>query len=206
MLLILFLSSLHEHFQASGSKVQNNSTPFPSSIPSIYAYPPDPFPAVTSFVASSSKTYHLDLAHIPTNPRPPPNSPVPKVTIRDAFATYLAPRPHIRAIFVGTRRTDPHGEKLTFFDPTDHGWPKFMRIHPVIDWKLAEIWQFLRADEIRGKEGQEKLDWCTLYDEGYTSLGGTNDTVPNPRLRMEDGRYKPAWEMDDDGEERLGRD
>ena len=81
-----------------------------------------------------------------------------------------------------------------------------MRIHPVIDWKLAEIWHFLRADEIRGQEGQEKLDWCALYDEGYTSLGGTNDTVPNPRLRTEEGGYKPAWDLEDDGEERLGRD
>jgi FAD synthetase len=42
----------------------------------------------------------------------------------------------VKAILVGTRRTDPHGEHLTHFDPTDSGWPAFVRIHPVIKVKL----------------------------------------------------------------------
>lgn len=60
--------------------------------------------------------------------------------MRDAFASYLQDKPGIKAIFVGTRRTDPHGEHLGFFDETDRGWPPFMRVHPVIDWHYAEIW------------------------------------------------------------------
>jgi FAD synthetase len=28
--------------------------------------------------------------------------------------------------------------KLKHFDPTDAGWPDFMRIHPVIDWHYSE--------------------------------------------------------------------
>ncbi|KKY27507.1 putative fad [Phaeomoniella chlamydospora] len=205
VLLILFLSSLHAHLRKTNS-------PFPSSIPSIYAYPPDPFSSVTSFVESSSKTYHLDLAHIPTNPRPSPSSSssAAKVSIRDAFESYLRPRPHIRAIFVGTRRTDPHGSNLTFFDPTDHGWPQFMRIHPVIDWKLAEIWGFLRAKEFL----HSGVTYCDLYDQGYTSLGGRGDTLPNPLLKIgqgnDEGRrsdgYRPAYELEEDGVERLGRE
>ena len=53
-----------------------------------------------------------------------------------------AGRRDVRAIFVGTRRTDPHGERLTHFDRTDvdRGWPDFMRVHPVIDWHYVEIW------------------------------------------------------------------
>ena len=43
-------------------------------------------------------------------------------------------------MLVGTRRTDPHGDVLTHFDPTDRGWPPFMRVHPVIDWHYREIW------------------------------------------------------------------
>ena len=46
----------------------------------------------------------------------------------------------MQAIFVGTRRTDPHGGQLTWFDKTDHGWPAFVRCHPVIDWRYVEIW------------------------------------------------------------------
>ncbi len=41
-------------------------------------------------------------------------------------------------------------------------------------------------------------------------MGGTDDTHPNPALRVEglDGAisYKPAYELEEDREERLGRD
>lgn len=60
--------------------------------------------------------------------------------MKDAFRDYLADYPEVKAIFVGTRRTDPNGQELTHFDRTDHGWPDFMRIHPVIDWHYVEIW------------------------------------------------------------------
>jgi FAD synthetase len=110
---------------------------------------------------------------------------------------------------------------LTHFDRTDHGWPDFVRIHPVIDWHYAEIWAFIRHIGIK---------YCSLYDDGYTSLGGTNDTHPNPKLRTQgtklscdattttdDGdageggenfgiSYRPAYELVEDNEERLGRD
>ena len=83
-----------------------------------------------------------------------------------------------------------------------------MRVHPVIDWHYVEIWGFIR---------HLGVEYCPLYDEGYTSLGGTNDTHPNPKLRVkskagdgegnvdEGSRYKPAYELIDDEEERLGR-
>lgn len=54
------------------------------------------------------------------------------------------------------------------------------------------------------------MPYCELYDLGYTSLGGTTDTHPNPALRTvgEDGEvvYRPAYELKDDHLERLGRD
>lgn len=62
--------------------------------------------------------------------------------MKEAFATYLSGHPEVEAIFVGTRRTDPHGGKLSEagFDMTDGGWPRFMRVHPVIGWHYAEVW------------------------------------------------------------------
>lgn len=129
--------------------------------------------------------------------------------MREAFASYLQDHPQIQAIFVGTRRTDPHGAKLTSFDPTDGGWPKFVRIHPVIDWHYADIWSFVRGVGV---------EYCELYDMGYTSLGGTDDTHPNPALAIKSNgssaddyeqgvvRYRPAYELVEDEEERLGRD
>jgi FAD synthetase len=60
--------------------------------------------------------------------------------MRPALEAYLGEKPAVKAIFVGTRRTDPHGKFLKHFDPTDKDWPQFMRVHPVIDWHYAEIW------------------------------------------------------------------
>ncbi|EEH18424.1 hypothetical protein PABG_00987 [Paracoccidioides brasiliensis Pb03] len=204
VMLILFLASLHPFPAATKTATSDNrkksstSSP-PSTIPAIYAQPHHPFRSVEDFVASSSHAYHLSLVCYTTNP--------PHATIRSAFTSYLSLHPQIRAIFVGTRRTDPHGEKLTHFDRTDHGWPDFMRIHPVIDWHYAEIWAFIR---------HLGIEYCPLYDEGYTSLGGMNDTHPNPKLQIRDqdsdddqhrkARYRPAYELMDDEEERLGRD
>jgi FAD synthetase len=245
VLLILYLAVLHTHFSQQQQTKQhrrkdNNEAaetplPFPKSIPSIYAKPPDPFPAVTNFVDYSSQLYHLDLKHISTNPgpnktqrshsNPPLTHPPPKfddleldhdlpvkpiVSFRDAFALYLAKNPQVKAIFVGTRRTDPHGGHLTHFDATDHNWPTFMRVHPVIDWHLEEIWCFLRSPHLKDLGSGGPLQYCSMYDEGYTSLGGVNDTVRNPHLKYHDEqgeeRYRPAYEMKKDEGERLGRE
>ena len=226
VMLILFLSSLHQQEKEKEQQQQqqqqqqqpsepssNTPTttptfePHPKTIPAIYAQPPHPFSSVESFVESSSRLYHLALTRCITAP--------PAKTIRSAFASYLDLHPQIRAIFVGTRRTDPHGASLTHFDKTDHGWPDFMRIHPVVDWHYAEIWAFIR---------HLGIDYCPLYDEGYTSLGGTDDTHPNPMLLRKTSAsasnggggsrngdssqkksYRPAYELMDDDEERLGR-
>jgi hypothetical protein len=82
---------------------------------------------VDRFVDYSVSAYALDLARY-------------AMPMKLAFETYLCERPLVKAILVGTRRTDPHGGQLTSFDETDHGWPSFMRVHPVIDWHYAEIW------------------------------------------------------------------
>lgn len=105
-----------------------------------------------------------------------------------------------------------------------------MRCHPVIDWHYAEIWTVSR-DHLHGWRGCGRNEWrgrdvtdvagvgaqfirhlgipyCELYDQGYTSLGGTTDTHPNPALRAEgqEARFRPAYELEMDEEERLGRD
>lgn len=39
------------------------------------------------------------------------------------------------------------------------------------------------------------LPYCSLYDQGYTSLGKIDDTLPNPALAKPDrpGEYYPAY-------------
>ncbi|KAK9374299.1 uncharacterized protein V1513DRAFT_446641 [Lipomyces chichibuensis] len=179
-MLVLLLASLHYH-----------SSQFPPQrIHTVYVHSLSAFPEVDAFVNDCATLYSLDLIRLPT-------------PMKAAFQKFLDAKPDIKAIMVGTRRTDPNGADLTYFDETDHGWPKFMRVHPVIDWHYAEVWQFLRELDIK---------YCILYDLGYTSLGGTTDTHPNPALLMERGvdstgeqSFKPAYTLIDDDKERWGR-
>ena len=116
-----------ETLHATRQQQSSCSQTFPKHLKSIYIQSAHPFPQVESFVQSSSSYYHLNLY----------TSSLP---MKAAFTEYLRRDPQVRAIFVGTRRTDPHGGALTHFDETDRGWPKFMRVHPVIDWHYQEIW------------------------------------------------------------------
>lgn len=184
----------HQHQHSHPHGTQQSCLP----ISTIYAQPPDPFPAVESFVSSSAATYNLDVTRLPTVP---PNS-----SLRSVFATYLASHPRIQAIFVGTRRSDPYGAELRPFHPTDCGWPDFMRIHPILDWHYSDIWTFLRHMDV---------NYCPLYDQGYTSLGDASNTQPNPHLEVQNqgqdavpasAAYLPAYELKSDEEERLGRE
>lgn len=42
-----------------------------------------------------------------------------------------------------------------------------------------QVWDYLRTRQ-----------YCSLYDLGYTSLGGTKDTFRNSKLLQEDGTYR----------------
>ncbi|KAI5475514.1 FAD synthetase [Pseudohyphozyma bogoriensis] len=129
--------------------------------------------------------------------------------MKEALATYLEDEKargddeEVKAILVGTRRGDPHGATLKPFHPTDPGWPPFMRVHPILDWTYAQIWDFLRDPSLTlGGEGTSQ--------EWYTSLGSTDNTFPNPLLRATDdksvlGGWRPAWELQDWSMERAGR-
>lgn len=170
VLLILILASLPSHFPSSTSSSDSSSIPpsdttntatipatatttsatatttpsFPTTFQALYIRPLSPFPEVDDFVAETTARYHLDLA---TSDKP----------MKAALTDYLSSAPiptqeqqrgdhahgrgqDVRAVFVGTRRTDPHGQFLTHFDETDRDWPRFMRVHPVIDWHYREVW------------------------------------------------------------------
>lgn len=103
------------------------------------------------------------------------------------------------AFVLGTRQGDPNCGNQQAFAPSSLGMKgvkPFMRVNPVLDWTYGDVWQFLR---------QFELSYCSLYDEGYTSLGKRCDTELNPALKRPDGTYAPAYTLLNWSEERSGR-
>jgi len=148
----------------------------------LYFSHPNAFPQVNIFVHKCTQIYGLDLITLP------PLS----LTVLQQQVELLK----LKAIFMGTRATDPRASTLKDFSPTDPGWPPIMRVNPILHWNYCDVWEFILAMNI---------PYCELYDSGYTSIGSSHDTVPNPELRLDDGKYHPAYKLIDGTKERAGR-
>ncbi|TXT06057.1 hypothetical protein VHUM_03530 [Vanrija humicola] len=170
------------------SQLEHGAGPAAMSSASAKAYidapiaSPPPLP-MEAFVIESVNRYALDLYRFGGG-------------MKAALSAYLScvGGSDVRAILLGTRQGDPNG-KVAVLAPTDPSWPQVLRVHPVLDWSYDDIWSFLRELDV---------DYCSLYDEGYTSLGSTTNTLPNPYLKTSAG-YDPAWKLQDGSQERAGR-
>jgi FAD synthetase len=142
------------------------------------------FPEMADFIRDTARLYGLEMHEL--------NGPM-----KTGLEQLKDRRPNIKAIFMGSRHSDPNGRfMLTERELTDEGWPKFVRICPILRWHYADIWKTLRT---------LCIPYCSLYDKGYTSLGDRTKTIPNEALKLEDGRYRPAYELKDEALERKGR-
>ncbi|KAI8582903.1 hypothetical protein K450DRAFT_225379 [Umbelopsis ramanniana AG] len=176
VLLHLVIAALYHRLQTQNIK----------PIQSVYVTCRNPFPEVDDFVEECVKRYRLESIRVPA----------PMRLALQQFIDTVKVKPE--AILVGIRRSDPYAENLTHFDPTDEGWPSFMRVHPIIDWSYQNVWEFLLLLGI---------PYCELYDRGYTSLGGMDNTFPNPELVNPDvpSGFNPAYMLTDEQHERCGR-
>ena len=151
------------------------------------------FPEVESFVDECPARYSSRSG---SNQRYPVELVRYRGDLKTAFARFLLSYPNIKAIMIGVRRSDPHCEHLQELEQTDNGWPVFMRLHPILEWSYADVWQYIRS---RG------IPYCPLYDRGYTSIGPVSLTVPNPHLKALGNSYEPAHKLADESLERAGR-
>jgi len=147
----------------------------------VYFRVPNEFPETMEFMRELERRYGFRITTID-----PPIKPALEKFLQETGT---------KAILMGQREGDPDAAKDEEAE-TDRGWPHFIRLNPILKWRYDQVWHFLRSFG---------LPYCKLYDQGYTSLGSTTNTVRNPALRLPSGEYLPAWRLADPSKERQGR-
>jgi len=172
-----------DYCSTSGGTEKGSKMPFLT-----FFFPhPDDFKEITAFVEDCGREYKLDVHAFPSDG---------SVGFKQGLQ-HLVQNRGVRAMVIGTRAGDPNAKGQDPFCPSSEGWPAFMRVNPILDWTYAEVWSFLRL---------AKCKYCSLYDEGYTSLGSTKDTKKNEALLDgKTGTYRPAHALLDQEAERAGR-
>ena len=208
--------AVHAHYYSQLSSASSNNNNFMTiSRPRvIYFQHDDEFPEVLSLLNDTVQKYDVDMIAfregtsfgdglkylVERNLAPSSTS---GRNANNNNNNNIPPPPYPLAFVLGTRKDDPNAGSQGVYAPSSHYMPPFLRVNPILDWTYGAVWYFLRLFD---------LPYCTLYDDGYTSLGTVKDTLPCPALKKNDDNgegdedeYWPAYMLRDWSQERAGR-
>jgi FAD synthetase len=167
-------------------------TYFNKRYPSIvYFKPKNEFEEVSSFINKTVQKYNLTIYTFDHN-------------IQSHISTLY--NNGITHIFMGQRNTDPKCKNYRLIEKCDYFTEGDMWIvNPILEWTYKDVWTYLKDDENR--------EYCSLYDDGYTSLGDKLSTYKNILLchsiKVVNGEpnyeYYPAYVLKQSQCERLSR-
>lgn len=186
VLLFIYLGCLWEFFliHINKSQFEPEYHKFPlAKLPTVFIDQEETFPTLEQFVSDTSERYFLSLYESVRDERKP-------VSMSEAFEKFLGLYPETKGIVIGIRHTDPYAQDLKPIQRTDPNWPDFIRLQPLLHWKLSHIWSFLLYSG-------EPI--CGLYNVGFTSIGSIKETVPNPFLKVTDNNQRSSmfqWEIE----------
>ena len=204
VLLYLLYHALMKYFSGTSSVAK-------APVLTFYNLPEDPFEQVELFCTQLAHEFILDLQKYPSAQHPANITTTTgsgKMGMRESLEQFKHDYPQISAIFLGMRRTDPFADKMGVFEKCSPGWPEYIRINPILDWDYDDIWAFLDLlPRTQSNPDLSKGRYCSLYEIGYTSVGGVNDTIPNPHLKDSQAPfgYLHARQLMKHSEERAGR-
>lgn len=180
---------VHANFHSISNSTDNIKPPR-----TVYFHDQHEFPQLVQFIHSSVNLYDLNMITFEYS------SGIQHGI--DALLTKnnninLKSRQYPIAFILGTRESDPNASKQGHFSPSSKDYKSsFLRVNPLWNWTYGDIWEFLLTF---------KLNYCSLYDMGYTSLGNSLNTVPCPALKKKNKDYWPAFMLKDWHLERAGR-
>lgn len=119
-----------------------------------------------------------------------------------ALKDFLSKNPFIKLMMIGLRASDTTSDvAMQEFMETEDPYPAgIIRCHPLLSFSYRNIWTYI---------DWYGLEYCSLYDKGFSSIGAKSTTKPNPSLISNNTttipNYKGARFLVKEEDERLGR-